>query len=192
MSDFHLETERLIIRNWCEDDRDLFYLINSDETVMEFFPFRRNREQSDKMLDHLRSSITAKGYGFTAVELKSGGNVVGFCGLEDADVRETGKPDQVEIGWRFAPQFWGKGYATEAAKKLLEFGFEVLELDEILSFAVHNNHRSFAVMERLGMIRDKNRDFDAPSVPDTHPHLKRHHFYTLTKTEYLARMADAT
>jgi len=179
MAEFHLETERLIIRNWKEEDRDLMYLINSDNRVMEFFAMRRNREESDALLDRIRDEINANGFGFTALELKENGCVIGFCGISDATTEDPSFHGQVEIGWRIAPQFWGKGYATESAKRLLRFGFEDIGLPEIVSFAVHNNHRSTAVMERIGMVRDPSREFDHPGVPDTHPQLKRHVVYSI-------------
>jgi len=85
MHDFHLETERLIIRNWNEEDRDLFHFINSDDRVMEFFSIRRSREQSDKMMDDLRKMISDQGYGYTAIALKETNEAIGFCGLSPAD-----------------------------------------------------------------------------------------------------------
>ena len=90
----------------------------------------------------------------------------------------------VEIGWRLAPEFWGNGYATEAGGELLRFGFEELDLAEIVSFAVRQNEPSMAVMHRLGMRHEPAGDFDHPKVPDTHPHLKRHVFYTLSRTDW--------
>ena len=146
---------------------------------MEFFPFRRDREQSNKMMDEVRQSIDKNGYGWTAIALKETNQAVGFCGLANAKLEDDFAEDTIEIGWRLAPEFWGKGYVTETAKRMLKFGFEDLRLDEIVSFAVHNNHRSLSVMQRLGITRDPARDFDHPRVPDTHPHLKRHLVYSM-------------
>lgn len=186
MAEFYLETERLIIRNWQENDRALMHLINSDERVMEFFPFRRNREESDAILDRVRMSIEDKGFGFTPIALKDTNEAIGFCGLADATAEDPKFQNLIEIGWRLAPLFWGKGYITEAAQRLLQFGFEEMKLEEIVSFAVHNNHRSTAVMERIGMQRVPGQDFDHPGVPDTHPHLKRHVFYSLDNSSWRA------
>lgn len=177
LPDFHLKTKRLIIRNWQEEDRELFHFINSDDTVMEFFPFRRDRAASDKMMDNLQESITKNGYGLTALELRNTGECIGFCGLADAHLEDGLEENNIEIGWRLSPQYWGNGYITEAAERLIQYGFETLELDEIISFAVKGNQKSFAVMERIGMKRDTARDFDHPRVPDTHQHLKPHLFY---------------
>jgi RimJ/RimL family protein N-acetyltransferase len=129
------------------------------------------------MMDDLKANISRDGYGFTALEIKQTAECIGFCGLADAHAEEGLKTGGVEIGWRLAPQYWGKGYATEAAKRLLRFGFEELALEEIISFAVKGNQKSFAIMERLGMKHDKANDFDHTRVPDTHPHLKSHLYY---------------
>lgn len=176
-----IRTERLILRNWEERDRDLFFRINSDDRVMEFFPFRRDRAQADAVMDQMREVIARKGYGWTAAEIAATGECIGFVGLNDTDMEPVLPAGTMEIGWRLAPEYWGFGYVTEAARALIEFGFEKLGRDEIVSFAVWNNLRSTAVMERLGMRRDPSGDFDHPNVPDTHPHLKRHALYRLTR-----------
>jgi RimJ/RimL family protein N-acetyltransferase len=178
------ETDRLIVRNWKPADADLFYLINSDETVMEFFPFRRDRAQSDDMMRYLTERIARTGYGFFAVERKSDGEPVGFTALARTDLEPHLPDGTVEVGWRLAPQFWGSGYATEAARAMLELGFEQRDLPEIVSFAVPENRRSTAVMERIGLRRDPSRDFDHPRVPDTLPHLKRHVLYAMRAEEW--------
>ncbi|MGN6584604.1 MAG: GNAT family N-acetyltransferase [Rhizobiaceae bacterium] len=182
-----IRTRRLLIRNWEDRDRDLFFRINSDEQVMAFFPFRRTRAESDAFLDKLRLSIEENGFGFTALENRETGACMGFAGLNRQSVVPTPTPDTVEIGWRLAPEYWGKGYVTEAADSLLAYGFRDLDLDEIVSFAVWNNERSTAVMKRIGMRRDPAGDFDHPGVPDTHPHLKRHVLYRLSRPEWQAR-----
>jgi RimJ/RimL family protein N-acetyltransferase len=181
-----IRTERLLIRNWEDRDRDLFFRINSEEKVMAFFPFRRTRAESDAFLDRLRASIDQNGFGFTALESLETGACMGFTGLHRDSVVPTLPPDTVEIGWRLAPEYWGKGYVTEAAEALLAFGFQDLDLDEIVSFAVWNNDRSTAVMKRIGMRRDPAHDFDHLRVPDTHPYLKRHVFYRLSRAEWQA------
>lgn len=182
-----IRTERLLIRNWEDRDRDLFFRINSDEQVMAFFPFRRTRAEADAFLDRLRSSIDRNGFGFTALGNLETGACIGFAGLNRQSVVPTLPPDTVEIGWRLAAEYWGKGYVTEAAEALLAFGFRDLGLDEIVSFAVWNNDRSTAVMKRIGMRHDPAGDFDHPGVPDTHPQLKRHVLYRLSGAEWQAR-----
>jgi RimJ/RimL family protein N-acetyltransferase len=186
-----MRTERLILRNWEERDRALFHRINSDEQVMEFFPFRRDRATADAKMDEFRGWIAEDGYGFAAAEIIETGECIGFIGLFDTDHLPFLPPGTIEIGWRLVPEFWGKGYVTEAAEAWLAYGFETLAVDEIVSFAVAENHRSTAVMKRLGMTADPSADFDHPDIPDSHPALKRHVFYRLTRENWQARRKAA-
>jgi RimJ/RimL family protein N-acetyltransferase len=179
-----LETNRLIIRNWRDADRDLFFEINSDETVMAFYPFRRSRSESDAFFDYLQTTIRETGLGFYALESKAGGATIGFCGLARTDLEPFIPRGTVEIGWRLAPRFWGKGLVSEAATALLRHGFETLNIPEIVSFAVHDNHRSTSVMQRIGLHRDSGGDFDHPRVPDDKPHLKGHVLFRLTAGQW--------
>ncbi|PYE37354.1 RimJ/RimL family protein N-acetyltransferase [Rhizobium sp. PP-F2F-G38] len=177
------QTERLRIRNWQESDRDLFFEINSDPEVMTFFPFRRDRADADALFDRNRQAIADTGYGFFALALKETDEPIGFCGLAIPDLAPILPIGTVEIGWRLARRHWSKGYVTEAASALLAFGFETRGLEEIVSFAVADNHRSIAVMKRIGLIRAIDGAFDHPRVPDTHPHLKRHVLYRRKRPE---------
>ncbi len=183
-----IRTGRLILRNWEERDRALFHRINTDERVMEFFPFRRDRARSDALMDRLRAGIGKRGYGFSAVEIAATGECIGFVGLHPAEIEPLVPPGSTEIGWRLAPEYWGFGYVTEAAEALLAFGFETLGLAEIISFAVWNNQRSIAVMRRIGMRADPASDFDHPDVPATHPELQRHVMYRLAREDWRVRM----
>lgn len=174
-----LETERLILRNWQEHDRELFHLINSDDQVMAFFPMRRSRADADRLMDRIAAGIAQNGFGLAAVEIAETGEVAGFAGLNITNGLPVAEDGAIEIGWRLAPQFWGKGYVSEAALRWLDYGFGELGLDRIISFAVADNHRSTAVMRRIGMSARPDLDFDHPNVPDTHPHLKSHVFYEM-------------
>lgn len=181
-------TERLVIRNWREEDRPLFHAINADEEVMRFFPMRRTRAEADALMDRVRDENERKGYGFAALELKPDGGCIGFAGLQDIGDIVPARPEgATEIGWRLVPSRWGNGYASEAARALLRFGFADLGLDEVIAIAVWNNDRSTAVMRRLGMERVEGGDFDHPRVPDSHPHLRRHVLYRVTRAGWLAR-----
>ena len=181
-----MRTERLILRNWQERDRPLFHRINSDERVMEFFPFRRDRVAADAKMDELNAAIDRNGFGFAAAEIAATGQCIGFIGITRTDDLPFVPAGTIEIGWRLAPEFWGKGYVGEAAEAWLAYGFETLGLDEIVSLAVHANHRSTAVMKRLGMTTDPAEDFDLPGIPDSHPSLKRHVFYRLARKTWQA------
>lgn len=174
-----LRTKRLILRNWEDRDRDLFHLINSDDTVMAFFPMRRNRAESDALMDILAERIDRHGFGLAAVEIAETGEVAGFTGLNITDGLPVAEDGAVEIGWRMAPQFWGKGIVTEAARRWRDAAFDEFGLDRIISFAVTDNLRSTAVMRRIGMRACPDLDFDHPAVPDTHPQFKRHAFHQM-------------
>ncbi len=182
-----LETKRLRIRNWLETDRPLFAEINADPKVMEFFPRQRSREESDALMDEVRQRIRETGLGFFAIALKDTDEPIGFLGLARTDLEPFLPDGTVEIGWRLAVRFWRQGYVTEAAEAMLRHGFEKHGLAEIVSFAVENNARSTAVMQRLGMRHDPTRDFEHPRVPDTARHLKHHVVYVISREEWLAR-----
>lgn len=186
----YLTTERLVLRDWQEKDRDLFREINRDPKVMEFYPHRRSHAEADEMMERINRLIAEDGHCFLAVAPRDTDEAMGYCGLSTLRGLEPALPDgTVEIGWRLATRFWGQGYVTEAARALLHYGFETRGLDEIVSFAVTDNHRSIAVMRRLGMREDVEGSFDHPRVPDTHPHLKRHALYRLTAAQYRAQQA---
>ncbi len=175
-----LETTRLYLRNWRDTDRDLFREINRDPKVMEYFPFRRSREEADALMDKVASMIAETGFGFYAMADKATDDAMGFCGLSPAGLPGILPNDAVEIGWRLATRFWGNGYVTEAARALAHYGFHNRGLAEIFSFAVEGNARSIAVMRRIGMTAVEDGAFDHPRVPDSHPELKRHVLYQLT------------
>jgi len=111
---------------------------------------------------------------------------IGYVGLWPAGY-VTGAP-MVEVGWREAQAYWGRGYISEAARAALEFGFEVVGLDEIVSFTVPQNVRSRRVMERIGLVRDPSRDFDNPRVdPVAYPHIVPQVFYALDRERWRNR-----
>ncbi len=186
-----LETERLILRNWRPSDRDLFREINADPKVMEFFPFRRTYEEADAVLEKLNGMITDTGIGFYAMALKETGEPMGFCGLSPTNLPEIFPDGMVEIGWRLATRYWGNGYVTEASLVLLDDALMKRGMKAVVSFAVAENRRSTAVMERIGMQRQPWLDFTHPRVPDTHPHLKRHVVYAAAAELWTARQQKA-
>ena len=172
-----IETDRLILRQWQESDRLPFARINADPAVMEFFPSVRTQAESDVTQDNLSRHIEDHGFGFWALELRSSGEFIGFTGIANVDFEANFTP-AVEIGWRLAKQFWGKGYATEAAKAGLAFAFDELQLDKVVSFAVTANRRSRNVMTRIGMEHMPHHDFNHPGVNPESP-LSRHAFYRI-------------
>jgi len=180
----HFRTQRLVLRNWAERDSDMFFRLNSDPRVMAYFPMRRTRDESDNLMMRLRDEIARNGYGFGAVEMVATGKCIGMAGLKACLIPSVLPQRSIEIGWRFAPEYWGRGMATEAAAAWLARGFEEFAFREIVAYTVVGNYRSIAVMERLGMRYLAGRDFDHPDIPATHPHLRRHLLYRVTGPEW--------
>src|SRR5690606_25323375 len=127
------ETDRLLLRQWRESDKEPFYALNSDPRVMEYFPALLSKVKSDSVVDRAKSLIMERGWGFWAAELKETGAFIGFVGLH-VPTDDLPFSPCVEIGWRLAHEHWGKGYATEAALAALNVGFHQLLLNEIVSF----------------------------------------------------------
>ena len=173
-----IKTERLLLRGWRDADREPFAAMCADRRVMEFFPSIQSREQSDAVIDRLNSHIDRHGFGFWALEDRASGAFLGFTGLSNVGFDAHFTP-AVEIGWRLAQRFWGIGYAREAARASIAFGFGTLRLQQIVSFAAIANTRSRQVMERIGMTRDPGGDFDMPNLPEVHP-LRRHVLYRIS------------
>ena len=178
----HIETDRLILREWKEDDKEAFARINADPMIMEFFPRQLGEDDSNKLADRFQKHIEDHGFGFYAVELKKTGEFMGFAGLDNVDSRMPFAP-AVEIAWRLDYGFWGSGYGTEAATAVLEHAFTKLKLKEIVGYAVHDNSRAIKLMEKIDMKHDAKGDFDYPSLPVGHP-LGRFVLYRITKKQY--------
>ncbi len=185
-----IETPRLALRHWRDDDLEEFHRLNSDERVMRFFASRRTRDQCLELFALIRQGLAEHGLGFGAIVDKRTDKAFGFAGLSRVTFEASFTP-AVEIGWWLMPDRWGKGLATEAANALLAHGFADCGLDEIVAYAVHGNHASTAVMRRIGMSAFPEHDFDHPRVPDTHPHLKPHAFYRITCGEWKRGQAHA-
>ena len=173
-----LRTERLLIRAWRDDDLEAAAAMNADPRVMEFFPSVVTPEETAAQIAGTRARLAETGYGFLPVEVVGGAAFVGMVGLGVPRFEAHFTP-AVEIGWRLAANHWGRGYATEAARAVLAYGFEELALPEIVSFTTVANVRSRRVMEKLGMRHAAEDDFLHPSLPDGHP-LKPHVLYRLS------------
>jgi RimJ/RimL family protein N-acetyltransferase len=176
-----LATERLVLREWRDEDLAPFAAMNRDPSVMEFLSRPLDRAASDAFVERIRAHWRDDGYGLWALERRADAAFLGFVGLAPPNFDAAFTPC-VEIGWRLARFAWGHGYATEAAEAVLTWGFETLGLREILSFTTVANHRSRAVMERLGMRHDRDEDFDHPNLPVGHP-IRRHVLYRLSAAD---------
>ena len=182
-----LETARLRLRSWRDADRAPFAALNADPAVMEFFPALQDRAASDAAIDRWQAQLDSQGWSNWAVELAESGEFVGFVGLS---VPRSVLPCSpcVEVGWRLARRFWGRGLASEAARAALGAGFERIGLAEIVSFTALANLRSRAVMERIGM-RDARQDFEHPGVPEGHA-LRMHCLYRIDRKGWNAAMQN--
>lgn len=191
-----LVTERLVLRQWRSSDLPSFAALNADAEVMAHFPAPLDHHESDALADRIASAIAVNGWGLWAVERRSGGDFIGFTGLSRPRFEASFTPC-VEVGWRLARTAWGHGYAQEAARAALAFGWTDLGLDEIVSFTSVGNQRSRAVMERLGMRRTPPRrpnpsaqnssgndlsehDFENPMLPPGH-RLRPHVLYRVAR-----------
>ena len=183
-----IRTERLLLRRFCDKDRAAYAALNQDPVVMEHFQRLQSTDVSNAFIDKIEAHWDAHGWGLWAIEVPGVAPFVGFAGLWPAT--QVLGFQAVEIGWRLAHEHWGHGYATEAAREALRVGFHELGLPEITSFTVPQNIRSRAVMERIGLVRDLDGDFDHPRVdPVAHPSLVRHVLYRLDRTTWEPRQA---
>ena len=180
-----LRTERLILRTWQPGDREPFAEINADPVVMEHFPAPLTRAESDRFADRIEDLWRVDGWGLWAVQIAEDQSFAGFVGLNRAEFAAPFTP-AIEVGWRLAQQHWGQGYATEAGRAALGYGFQELDLLEIVSFTSTVNTRSQRVMAKLGMQRDPGDDFDHPGIAPG-DRLRRHVLYRLTRSDWASR-----
>lgn len=173
-----LRGARVLMREWVPSDLEPFAALNADARVMEHYPSPLTRAESDAFVrERIVPQFAERGFGLWAVEVPDVAPFVGYVGLLVHTFEAEFTPC-VEIGWRLAFPYWGNGYATEAARVAIAFGFEERGLDEIVSFTVPANRRSVAVMERLGM--SYVGEFDHPKLPVGH-RLRRHVLYRLSR-----------
>jgi ribosomal-protein-alanine N-acetyltransferase len=172
-----ISTERLGLREWVEADIKPFAALNADADVMRYFPAILSYDQTDETVKRIRLQFKTHGYGLYAVEKKDTKEFIGFTGFSIPSFESFFTPC-VEIGWRFKKEAWGKGYATEAARSCLAYGFEKLNLDKIVSFTAVINTPSENVMKRTGM--NKTGEFNHPKIDMDSP-LCRHVLYEIHK-----------
>lgn len=182
MKPIRLETERLVLRQWRSEDLIPLHTLCSDMEVMRYFPNVLSKKESQEMLERGQAIISNNGWGFWAAELKSSQELIGFVGIIELKPDFSFAPG-IEIGWRLARPFWGKGLATEAVSASLEFAFNRLDLEEVVAFTTVENHRSQKLMQRLSM-KNTGSNFLHPMLPGNHP-LAEHVLYKITKPQWL-------
>lgn len=181
-------TPRLLMREWRDTDRPPYADLNADPEVMRHFPSTLTPQQSSEMIDRMIASWAQRGFGLWAVERRDTGQFIGFVGLS-APAWHAAFTPCVEVGWRLAQQHWGLGFAPEAATAALAWGFEHVDLpdERILSFTTTANHKSQRVMEKIGMIRDPDADFDHPLTPEWPE--RRHVLYRIDRRQFAELVA---
>lgn len=159
-----IETERLILRRWKDSDRPAFAAICADPEVMQWLGGVMDRQQADARIDRVEATFDRVGYGRFLIERKADQAFLGWCGVMPCHESVIPIAGQPEIGWRLVRSAWGEGLATEAARAALDDAFGRVGLREVLAYTTKANLRSQAVMQRLGLSREPNRDFDFPNT----------------------------
>ena len=184
-----VETQRLLLREWRESDKQPYALLNADIEVMRHFPSTLSREQSDQMVDRMSAAWEQRGFGLWAAERIDTHQFIGFVGLSAPGWHVDGLTPCVEVGWRLAAQHWGHGFAPEGARAALAHAFRHVELpgDEVVSFTTTKNTNSQRVMHKIGMAVDPAREFDHPMTPGWDE--QRHVVYCIDRPTWQAGVA---
>lgn len=170
-----IETPRLRVRSWTDEDLPFFIALNQGPEVMRYYPSCLSAEQSTHLFNKIREHFRVEGFGFYALERKDTQLTFGMLGLQRVSTELPFAP-AVEIGWRLASDQWKQGFATEAAQAVLDYGTRELELNNILSFTSKPNVPSQRVMEKIGLTHCPKEDFNHPALEAGSP-LKPHLLY---------------
>lgn len=181
-----LESARLLLRQWRDEDLPAFAAMCADPQVMRYFPAPLSRLESAELIGRIRGHFAEHGFGAWALERKDSGAFIGFTGLGIVGFEAAFTP-AIEIGWRLAREHWGLGYASEAAWTALRCGFDRLSLDQVVAFTAVDNLPSEKVMQAIGMKHDPAGDFDHPKLAPDHP-LSRHLLYRISREQWLKTM----
>ena len=174
-----IETPRMLLRSWKRDDMDAWSRLNADPKVMEFFPRTYERDESVATAQLMQVELEHDGYGWFVAEVKERFPFAGVIALQEVPFQARFTP-AYEIGWRFLPETWGNGYATESAAAALDYAFNTLGWHEVVAMTAEINVRSRRVMERLGMTHDPRDDFDHPRIPQG-DRLNHHVLYRISR-----------
>ena len=166
-----IETERLTLRDWRDEDWPRFFAGTNTPEVMRWL----GGLLDDEGMAATRARVTgcaANGFCFWVVERKSDGEILGFCGLKRADAPGSSVPGAMEIGWRLREDAWGQGFAKEAATAALDAAFDRFGADEVVALTVIENTPSWGLMKRLGMRRREELDYaDTRFEPPIRDHI---------------------
>lgn len=163
-------TARLIIRDYRDSDRAIFFAIAGNPLTRRFHTRVASRAGTDAFIDKQIETIRDMGCGYAVVERKADGAVVGSVGMRPMKGDMPFSSDvHFDIGWQLDPRYFSQGYASEAARGWLEHDFREARPGEVVAYTPAGNTASINVMKRLGMRRDRRRDFDHPRVAEGHP-----------------------
>lgn len=170
-------SDRLGFRNWIDSDIDKMTAVSADPEVMEFFPSTKTKEMTVDFINHMKEAFAKNAYCYFAVEVLNSKEFIGFIGLYYQSYESPFTPN-VDVGYRLGKAYWGKGYATEGAKRCIEYGFYDIGLNKIIAIASENNVKSTNVMQKVGM--ELSGSFKHPKLADS-PHLEMCFCYEICK-----------
>lgn len=170
------KSERLGFRNWTGEDLEEFAKLNSDEAVMEHFPNTLSEKEVEEFIDRLKQHYIENGFTYYATEILETKEFIGMIGLAFQEYKTNFTP-AIDIGWRLKSSAWGKGYATEGAQRCLEYAFNELDINTIISVCTIKNKKSEKVMKKIGMT--KKGEFSHPELIN-HPEYEKHFCYGIS------------
>jgi RimJ/RimL family protein N-acetyltransferase len=177
-----LHTPRLLLRQWRAEDLSPLAQMSADPQVMRYFPACLTRAESAAIIRRCQAHFARHGFGLWALERKDTGAFIGFAGLGHIGFEAHFTP-AIEIGWRLGREHWGQGFASEAAREVLRYGFDQLGTHRIVAFTAEGNLPSRRVMQAIGMRHDPADDFEHPKLPAGHP-LRHHVLYQITYEQW--------
>ncbi len=161
-----IETERLLLRSWREEDKPVFHALANTPRMMEHFGGPVSQAKHDAIIDRQIEQQARHGHCMWAVEVRVTGELAGVCGLRIGGHPGTPVPEELEIGWRIGEAWWGRGVAREAAEASLAWGWANTDRARISAWTTISNRRSWGLMERLGMSRRADLDFRHPDYAE--------------------------
>lgn len=170
------KSERLGFRNWTNEYLDEFTMLNSDYAVMEHFPRTLSKKEVKELIEELKSHFDKNGFTYYATEILGTHEFIGIIGLALQEYKTAYTP-AIDIGWRLKKTAWGKGYATEGAKRCLDYAFNDLGIKSVISVCTIKNSKSENVMKKIGMV--KKGEFNHPELIDN-PDYTKHFCYKIT------------
>jgi len=176
-NNYLFKSSRLGFRTWTNADIPEFAALTADEEVMEYFPKTLSMQEAIEFVGRAKKHFHDNGFTYYATEVLATKEFIGMIGLALQEYTTDFTP-AIDIGWRLKKNAWGKGYATEGAKRCIDYAFNELKIDEIISVCTINNKKSEKVMQKIGMI--KKGTFNHPELID-YPALEKHFWYEIKK-----------